>query len=128
MSAAIATAPTKLPHHTIVQLRTRPRPEILPDTLPSTMSALPVKSSAPHSRTSSRPRQKQRPPSARCTANPISASPMTTVKNAAPKATNAPANMASTKSFTSGMFALPMATCSAFDSICSGVSASGTRW
>ncbi|MNG02337.1 hypothetical protein D3C84_853630 [compost metagenome] len=57
---------------------------------------LPVNSSAPPITTSTRPRQKPRPPSRRVTPKPSSLPVTTTVNNNAPKEMNAPASTAST--------------------------------
>ena len=89
------------------------------------MGTLPVNSSAPQHSTSTSPRQKQSPPTARCTANGTAGSPRNTQKYSAPNAMNAPASIADAKHFAFGMAALASPTFSAFSAISAGDSASG---
>ena len=57
--------PTRLPSHTMTQLRTKPPSLIFFEARPVTMSMLPVNSSAPQHSTSTRPKLKQMPPTMR---------------------------------------------------------------
>ncbi len=90
MSAASATAPTKLPRNTRPQLRSSSFQVILPETAAVTISALPVNSSVPRSTTIIRPTGKMRPETRRTM--PASSRAWAAVEEAtAPRPMNRPA-------------------------------------
>ena len=98
---------------------------IRPDAFAQTIRTFPVNSSAPQHSTSTRPRQKHRPPTTRCTANGMLESLRKMQKYMPPNAMNAPANTDRTRSFDVAMVALPTPSASAFASTSAGDSASG---
>ena len=121
-------APAKLPSHTTTQALSIWAKVIFLLLSAQTISELPVNSSAPHTSTSTRPRQKHRPPTTRWAPQPSVLSLKNTVKNRPPKAINAPANIANRKAFATGRLALVTPAASVLASIAAGARQSGAGY
>ena len=109
--------PARFPSHTIAQLRASWPEPIFFENSEHTISELPVKSSAPQQSTSTRPKQKQAPPPARCTAKGSDESLVNRQKNIAPKPMKAPASIAATNMRPAGIEPFEMPRVSAFASV-----------